>query len=195
MQKRLLALLAAAALVVVLAVFALIFWPVRGPTPRLKSVIIRYAGQGSNAGAAPGELAFWVTNHTSKKLCILPLEIEVQAASGWKTYSQVSPFRWLCFSTNAGSMDVLGPGEAGYGSIPAKNLALPTNAVWRLKASVGERLEGIDRLKLIPGIPAGLRYQRSAGKKVDFRVVNPFCTGVVVTEHLENVLSEEVVPQ
>ncbi len=191
MRKSRLAVIALVMLV--LAPSVRMFWPKADATHHSKLVTLRYAARGADRGSAPGELAFWVTNHTRKKLCIIPLEIEVQTPSGWTTYSQVSPLRALFFSTNASSRDVLGPGEAGYGRIPAQNLTLPTNTVWRLKSLVGDRWEGIDRLKAIPAIPAWLRYQRSTGKKVDIRSANPFRG--VITQPLEHVLSEEVAPQ
>ena len=85
MRKSLLTLLAAVALVLVLAASAFVFLPKRGPTTHTKSVTIRYAGHDTAAGAAPGELTFWVTNHTSKKLFVVPLTIEVHMPAGWTT--------------------------------------------------------------------------------------------------------------
>jgi len=141
------------------------------------------------------EPIFWITNHTDSTLSVSLYQIEVKTGSAWTARGQPipPPSRLYVFgpSSRKGS---LAPHQAGYASMlfqVGARIAVPTNDVWRMEASVAEMLTGLDKLE------AGVR-QMPEVMKMRSRLgttnipINPLSSEVTRWGHHRVVYSEEV---
>ena len=73
-------------------------------------------------------------------------EVETLSNGVWVSYSQI-PVPGVLYFTNKNSREgLLAPHAAGFGSLLGQRAVLPTNATWRVKASVSEKLTGVDNI-------------------------------------------------
>jgi hypothetical protein len=193
MRKKLVILLTVAALAVGTGVLLFRHQPIL--IPLSAPVTLRYTYGPSGSGRATDEPVFWVTNHTGKDLAVTLGAIEIQTDRGWTGYSQI-PFPGLLYFTNTpGRVEaLLGPRAAGFGSLLAQSVTLPTNTVWRVRASVVEKLVGgEDVVAAIVREPGMLRVRSLTGN-TNFPV-NPFRKDGSRFGHSSVVVSEAVVPR
>ena len=191
MRKKPLILLAAAALVVGTGVLLFRRQPVLSPVS--VPVTLRYTYGPSKQRAGADEPIFWVTNHTAKELAITLRAIEIQTERGWTGYSQIPLPGLLYFTNTPGRREgLLGPRAAGFGSLLAQPVTLPTNTVWRVRASVAEKLVGgEDVVAAVAQEPKMLRIRRLTGNTNI--PVNPFRKYVSRFGHSSDAVTEAVV--
>jgi hypothetical protein len=140
------------------------------------------------ANSAP--LTVWVTNHTDASLGILLESVEVQTARGWTNFSRIDPPGLLYFRKGQARSGLLGPHEAFYGAMLMQTVALPTNCLWRVRATVAEKLMGAEDLAsaLAQG-PAILKLRLAGNTNL---WINPFRRDVSRFGHHSKAFSEEV---
>jgi hypothetical protein len=95
---------------------------------------------------------FLVTNHTGKTVKVGIKVIETRRGEDWVPSSPAFPLASgdLHYSKQklgtVGCNGLLGPHQADYGHVSARAVVLPSNAVWRVRASVSEKLVGGDKI-------------------------------------------------
>jgi hypothetical protein len=120
--------------------------------------------------------------------------IEVQRNREWATYSEVPPPPFLYFTNNQRSEYWLFPHAAGFGSLLAEPVIPPTNAAWRARASVAEKLaDAEDVVAAIIREPTMLRIRQATGNTNI--PVNPFRKDVSRFGQSWRVVSDAVAPQ
>jgi hypothetical protein len=168
------------------------------PTPNLAPprVTLRYIYQTDSRGRPDDGPTFWVTNHTAKTLSLCLNSIEIQTNRAWTIYSKMPDFGVLFFTSNKKREGVLAPHAAGYGSMSmlSERVFLPTNRVWRVKASVAEKLVGADNVVAAVRVePRMLRLRHLTGETNI--PMNPFAPNVMRFGNGSDVFSEEVQPR
>jgi len=131
----------------------------------------------NNSGAARSGPIFWVTNHTSKGLCVRPWTVEIREGTNWTKWDYHGPPVFI------------GPHAAAYETIDfsSQQFQWPTNT-WRLTVSVAEKLAGVPAfLAKIRHYPGWLRQRSNF-----FSMPNPFTKGAVWYGNPRKVLSEDV---
>jgi hypothetical protein len=137
-------------------------------------------------------LTVWVTNHTDVSFSIALESVEVLTARGWTTFSRVDLPAGLLYFRKGNNLDgLLGPHEAFNGSMLMQTVALPTNGLWRVKASIDEKLMGAEDLASALAQEPRLLKSRLAGN-TNFPM-NPFRSDVSRFGHHSEAFSEEVV--
>lgn len=160
----------------------------------LAVVTLKYANWTNQSRMGPDSWrrdTFWVTNHSDKVVAISLREVEILTNGVWSSYASV-PLPGLLFFTNMNSREArLSPHAAGFGSLLAQSLTLPTNAPWRVKASVVEKLQGIeDVTAAIERQPKLIEARLKTG---DTNIpLNPFRKDVSRMGHPSEVVSEGV---
>jgi len=185
LKKRLKRLLRLAAAALVLGTAGVLLFR---PNPALKSpsvpVTLRYA-------YGTDEPTFWVTNHTDKTLILTLGAIEIQADQAWTAHSRIPLAGLLYFTNNQRREGWLAPHAAGFGSMLGQRVILPTNAAWRVSASVAEKLVGVEDIVVaVSREPRMLQVRRLAGGTNI--PVNPFRKDVSRFGHSSDVVSETV---
>lgn len=183
MRKKRLVLLGAAVLVACAGVF--IFRPRPATSP---AVTLHYVSELSS-GNGP---VFWLTNNSDKSLLITLMAVEFQKAGVWKTYTNIPHVIGLSLN-GFGKFSLIGPHASGTGYTDSP-VCLPTNGTWRLRFSIGEKLEGIDRIfTVVTREPRVLKNWRDSGNSSFLR--NPFSKNITYFGNRSFVFSEPVIPR
>jgi hypothetical protein len=158
--------------------------------PPLPPVTMRYF-RGTNSSKRADQPTFWVTNHTDKALSIKLQTIEIKNGQVWTTYCQAPVPGLLYFRQSLSRNALLAPHAAGFGEMLSQRVTLPTNQVWRVRASVAEKLVGgEDVVAAVKQLPQHLQARLATGKTNI--LVNPFRKDLSRFGHYSEVTSEEV---
>jgi hypothetical protein len=93
-----------------------------------------------------------VTNHTGNTVKVSIKAIETRRGKDWVPSSPALPLASgdLHYSKQklgtVGCSGLLAPHQADYGHVSAQAVVLPSNAVWRVRTSVSEKLVGGDKI-------------------------------------------------
>jgi len=185
MSKKCLLLLAGAALALG-AAGVLLSRPQPVPMSSLSLVTLRYA-YGNN------EPTFWASNHTDKTLAVALCAVEIQTNGAWSNFSQIPIPGLLYFSTSGRREGSLAPHAAGFGSLVAQRVLLPQNAAWRVRASVAEKLVGVEDIAVAAVQEPRVLYDRRLTGNTNIPV-NPFRKDVSRFGHSSDVVSEATIP-
>ena len=142
-KKRFLKFIAAATLVVLTA---FLLWPqltTKHHSAPATPASLFWICEHDIDGTVSDNPTFWVTNHTDRIMSITLKSIEVLSGSSWRRV-YTFPFGSLYFNTTNGTTIFLGPLEAKYGNMLAQRVHLPTGVVWRVRATVSEKLTGAE---------------------------------------------------
>ena len=140
---------------------------------------ITFVGKPSDSGDSHSQPTFWVTNHTSKVLCVIPWEVAMRQGTNWTKFQHHAPAVFI--SPHAAAEVTI--------DFTTQQYQQPTNT-WRLTVNVAERLSGapafLQKLKHYPG---WLRLQSNPKFKM---VSNPFAKGSVWYGNPRKVQSDDI---
>lgn len=133
----------------------------------------------NNRGGSHSQPTFWVTNHTSKVLCVTPWAVEIRQGTNWTKFDHRAPSVFVSPQTAANvTID-----------FTTQQYQQPTDT-WRLTVNVAEKLDGapafLQKLKHYPG---WLRLQSNTNFTM---VPNPFTKGSIWYGNPRKVRSEDI---
>ena len=179
MPKKLRLLLGSATFLAVAVTIAILAERTLNLPPVPVSITLVPSAASTNSARSPFEPLFWVTNHTSKLLCVTPWAIEVKQGTNWTKYDYHAPPVYI--SPHAAA-DV----TVDFTRQPYQQ---PTNT-WRLTINVAEKLDGAHAfLQKLNHYPRWLRLRSNTNFNI---VPSPFTKGAIWYGNPRKVRSEDI---
>ena len=164
-RRKLMPMLTLAVIVVVLTFVLLVYHRSHLALPP-GPIMFRYVQPTDASTARRDEPSFWVTNCSNSTLAVLVHSVEIRTHGAWTEWAQIPPPNLLWFTNRQTLEMLLRPHVAGIGCMVGGRITLPSNAIWRVKASAAKKLNGPKAaLAAVFREPQMLKIKRASGSK------------------------------